>query len=179
MSARMDLKPIVITSHPANYILGVFMLLASPLLMLAALDGGSPFVIAGVIAFCLLAAFLALMLLIGPRLQRITVSTEGVTIEQKRSNIHAELPWDGYRIAYRLSGYKASYLLFTPAPLSKQAQYEAVNACTKATDVPFSHDGCLVLPGNLYYSQILQRLPEHIRIAPEYECGTLWNKGRG
>lgn len=179
MADRKELKPLVITSHPANYILGIFMLLASPLLMWAALDGGSPSIIAGVIAFCLLAVFLALALLIGPRLQRITVSTEGVTIEQKRSGVNAQFPWTSFRFAYLLSGYKASYLLFTPAPLSKQAQYEAVNACTKATDVPSSHDGCLVLPGNLYYSQILQRLPEHIRIAPEHECGTLWNKGRG
>lgn len=179
MKTDKPLRPVVITSHPANIVLGTFMLLSAPFMLWIGFTDGRPSTVTLCALMAALGMMLGLALLIGPRLTRITVSTEGVVIEQPRKGLCEELPWENYRFAYRLSGYKVSYLLFSPDALSRQAQYEAVNACSQSKEIPCVHGGCLALPDHLYYPQIMKRLPESIRVMPEHECGTLWNKGRG
>ncbi len=181
MKKQKLLEPIVITTHPMLYVCAVFFLLFSPFMLWLAVSQEDPGERLLCLLMCLLDVGLGAAFLLTPRARKITVSTKGVTIEQKRGSIHVELPWDSYRFMYTLNGYKVCYFLFSPVALTKQEQYDACEACRQSQDIPFVHNGCLALTGvvTLHMPEILRYLPEHIRIVPEYECGTLWNKGKG
>lgn len=181
MKKQKSLEPIVITSHPMLYVSAAFFLLFSPFMLWLAISQTESGTRLLCMAMFLLDVGLGVAFLLTPRARKITVSKQGVTIEQKRGSIHAYLPCDNYNFMYTLHGYKVCYFLFSPVALNKQAQYAACEACRQAKDVPFVHDGCLALTGvvTLHMQEVIRYLPEHIHVAPEHECGTLWNKGKG
>ena len=179
MKAQGPLRPICITSHPLVKVFGVFFLAGSPIMLFAAVKATCFSDFALLLLMFLLDLALGLLFFVGPRLRQIWVLPEGVTFLRKRGNIKTARLWESYRFMYSLTGYKVTYFLFSPIALTKDQQYDAYSKCACSKDVPFVHGEFMILPANMYPTEIKERIPPHIRIVPEYECGTIWNKGKG
>lgn len=184
MTKCKDLKPIIINRHPALVTIMIVLLIAYAIIgafFFPALPGllhtDPRNAIVG-LAVILFGLGFPLVMLLHMALVSITVSTEGVSITHKPRHIREELPWSRYACVYILKGYKQWWYLLTPAPLTKQEQLAAFRACRKAKNIPFVHDGCLLLQQYVSFSCVTDYIPSEIERIPEHQCATLLFGGR-
>jgi len=165
-SAALALTLVGLMLCAALLLIGLFVKEAHPLFCLVIPVGFAPAVL--------------ISLLADLKQPRVTVGGEGVTLHHTRKGWQLHLPWSGFTHMYTLTGYKTCDYLFTPAPMDKAAQYAARMACLRNRERPGAADGCLLMTDG--YSacsrEITSRIPEHIRIAPEHECCSLWDRRR-
>lgn len=109
--------------------------------------------------------------------ERVSISGEGVHIEQRRKRQQRLLPWTDYMFLYTYPWCQGTWLLFTSVMLDKEAQLAILhkNLCNTSIRVPYTQAG-----GNLILSQrtstmrsILTRLPPHIRVMSPDQCAKL------
>lgn len=103
---------------------------------------------------------------------RVLITPAGLTYERPRRGRGCQLPWQGFTDLYHVTGRRTRYLLLSPRPLDAAAQAAAARACLAAKDTPFLCDGCLLLPP-LNEKELLARLPQHIRRAPDWQVASM------
>lgn len=105
---------------------------------------------------------------------QVTVTGEGVRIENRRKGLNVWLAWSQFAYLYKieLSTVTKAYpfFLLTDKPMDKQTQQEMYKKCAANRETPWVYEGCLLLNANHYGSEIIQRLPEHIQVMPWSEC---------
>ena len=104
---------------------------------------------------------------------RITLTDTEVQLRLRRTGKIVTLPWTTFSHPYELEGWKMKIYLLTPVPMDKAAQLAAYEACCKNKDVPYTHDGCLILNSFVHGDVIDQYLPSHIQKMPWHHCAKL------
>ena len=103
----------------------------------------------------------------------ITLTDNEVQLHIRRTGETVALPWTAFSCLYDLPGWKMNIYLFTPAPMDKAAQHAAYKTCCKNKDVPYTHEGCLILNAHVHGSLIDQYIPAHIQRMPWRQCAKL------
>lgn len=104
---------------------------------------------------------------------RITLSDNSVQLRVRRTGKTVSLPWTNFTYLYELDGWKMKIYLLTPVPMNKDAQLSAYKACCKNKDVPYTHDGCLILNAFAHGEVIDRYLPAHLKKMPWINCAKL------
>lgn len=104
---------------------------------------------------------------------RITLTDSEVRLRIRRSGETIVLPWTNFTCLYNLTGSKMSIYLLTPAPMDKAAQLAAYKACCKNRDIPYTHEGCLMLNAYVHGSVIDQYIPANIQRIAGHQCTKL------
>ncbi len=104
---------------------------------------------------------------------RITLSDTGVQLRVRRTGKTVSLPWTDFTCLYELDGWKMKFYLLTPTPMDKDAQLAAYKACCKNKNLPYTHEGCLILNAFAYGNVIDQYLPSPIKKMPWINCAKL------
>lgn len=111
--------------------------------------------------------------------ERVSISDDGVHIEQRRKKQQRLLPWTDYMFLYTYPWHRGTWLLFTPVMLDKEAQLAVLhkNLCDTTIRLPYAQDGgCLILSlgqATATMRSILNRLPPHIRVMSRDQCAKL------
>ena len=103
----------------------------------------------------------------------ITLTDTEVQLRLRRTGKIVTLPWTNFSHLYELEGWKMKIYLLTPAPMDKAAQLAAYKACCKNKNVPYTHEGCLILNTFVHGDVIDQYLPSHIQKMPWHHCTKL------
>lgn len=96
---------------------------------------------------------------------RITLTDSEVQLRIRRTGRTVILPWTNFTCLYHLSGHKMSIYLLTPGPMDKEAQLAAYKACCKNHEIPYTHEGCLMLNAYVHGNVIDQYLPANLQKA--------------
>lgn len=104
---------------------------------------------------------------------RITLSDTDVQLRVRRTGKTVSLPWTDFTCLYELDGWKMKFYLLTPIPMDKDAQLAAYKACCKNKDVPYTHEGCLILNAYAYGNVIDQYIPAHLKKMPWINCAKI------
>lgn len=104
---------------------------------------------------------------------RITLTDSEVRLRIRRSGETVVLPWTNFTCLYNLTRSKMSIYLLTPAPMDKAAQLAAYKACCKNRDIPYTHEGCLMLNAYVHGSVIDQYIPANIQQIAGHQCTKL------
>lgn len=109
--------------------------------------------------------------------ERVSISDEGVHIEQRRKGQTRLLPWTDYMFLYTYPWHRGTWLLFSPVMLDKEAQLAILhkNLCDTTIRVPYTQaSGCLILSqGTATMRSIRNCLPPHIRVMSRDQCAKL------
>jgi len=103
----------------------------------------------------------------------ITLTDNEVRLRIRRSGETVVLPWTNFTCLYKLTGSKISIYLLTPAPMDKAAQLATYKACCKNRDIPYTHEGCLMLNAYVHGSVIDQYIPAIIQKITGHQCTKL------
>ena len=104
---------------------------------------------------------------------RITLTDEAVHLRVRRTGETVVLPWAAFACMYELGGSKQKFYLLTPVSMDKDAQLAALKACDRSKDVPYTHEGCLILNAYVHGEVIDQYLPPHLKKMPWRHCAKL------
>lgn len=125
-------------------------------------------------AFCCLAGILVAGFLADHFARaRITLTDSEVQLRIRRAGETVVLPWTNFTCLYNLTGSKMSFYLLTPAPMDKAAQLTAYKACCKNRNIPYTHEGCLMLNAYVHGSVIDQYIPADIQRIAGHQCTKL------
>lgn len=104
---------------------------------------------------------------------KITLTSSEIQLRIRRSKQTISLPWTNFTCLYELPGWKMSIYLLTPAPMDKADQLAAYKACCKNKELPYTHDGCLILNAYVHGDVIDKYLPSHIQKMPWKFCAKI------
>lgn len=104
---------------------------------------------------------------------RITLTDTEVQLHIRRTGETVSIPWTNFSCLYDLPGWKMNIYLLTPTAMDKDAQLAVYKACCKNKDVPYTHEGCLILNAHVHGSVIDQYIPSHIQKMPWRHCAKL------
>lgn len=104
---------------------------------------------------------------------RITLTDNEVQLYVRRTRETVIFPWSSFTYLYTLSGHKMTIYLLTPTPMDKPAQLTTYKSCCKNKDVPYTHEGCLILNAYIHGNVIDQYIPAHLKKASWQHCAKL------
>lgn len=121
--------------------------------------------------------FVALLFMLLLRFPRISVTQEGMLIQESAKDMPIMKEWNQFQCIYIIRAgltYACAGLLFATRPLTKEEQFAAARACQKR---PFRsaplHDGHVWIGTKGIDPQLKSLLPDTVRIMPETACVTV------